>query len=49
MSSYQTNAVGVEEVLRGASSIFAGMFGQAADSAYHVNQAVGGARHDENL
>jgi hypothetical protein len=50
MSPYQTNAVGVfEEVLRGASSLFGGMFGQAADSAYHVNQAVGGARHDEAL
>ena len=50
MSPYQTNTMGVaEELLRGAASFFGGLVSQAADSAYHVNRAVGGAKHDEAL
>lgn len=48
MSTFQRNDLGIAgELLRGASSFLGSAFGQAADSAYHVQRAVGGVQHDQ--
>jgi hypothetical protein len=49
MSSYKSNKLGVAGgFLRGASSLMGG-FGRGADSAYDVQQAIGGKQHDGAL
>ncbi|HCF60230.1 MAG TPA: hypothetical protein DFS52_19810 [Myxococcales bacterium] len=50
MSSFQPSMLGMASgLLNAASSIFGGILGRASDSAYHVQQAVGGKAHDEAL
>lgn len=50
MSSYERNAIGTGgALLRGAASLFGGMFGKVADASYDVNRAVGGPAHDAAL
>lgn len=50
MSSFQTNALGVAgSLLRGASGLLGGIFGQAASTTYEVQRAVGGPQHDAAL
>ena len=47
LSSFQTNTLGVAgSLLRGASSLLGGVFGNVANSTYEVQQAVGGPQHD---
>lgn len=47
MSTFQTNTIGVAgSLLRGASSLLGGVFGNVANSAYEVQRAVGGPQHD---
>lgn len=50
MSSYRANKLGVAGgLLRGASNFAGGMFGRGADSAYDIQQAIGGKQHDGAL
>ncbi len=50
MSSYQSNKLGMAGgFLRGASNFIGGPLGRGADSAYDVQQAVGGKQHDAAL
>ncbi len=50
MSSFQTNTIGMAgSLLRGASDLLGGIFGQAASGAYEVQRAVGGPQHDAAL
>ena len=50
MSSFQTNTLGVAgSLLRGASGLLGGIFGQAANSTYEVQRAIGGSQHDAAL
>ena len=50
MSSYQSNKVGMlGGFLRGASSFVGDSLGKGADSAYNVQQAIGGKQHDGAL
>ena len=50
MSSFQTSVTGVAGgLLHAAGSLFGGVFGQAGDSAYEIQRAVGGKAHDEAL
>ncbi len=50
LSSFQLSATGVAGgLLHAAGSIFGGILGQAGDSAYQVQRAVGGKAHDEAL
>lgn len=50
MSTFKTSAVGTAaSALRVAGSLFGGMFGGAADSAYEIQRAVGGPAHDSAL
>jgi hypothetical protein len=50
LSSFQTSATGVAGgLLRAAGSIFGGVLGQAGDSAFEIQRAVGGKAHDEAL
>lgn len=50
MSRYQASVVGTAgSLLRAAGSLFGGVFGQAGQSAYEIQQAVGGSAHDEAL
>ena len=50
MSTFKTSTIGVAgSALRAAGSLFGGMFGGAADSAYEIQRAVGGPAHDSAL
>jgi len=50
MSSYQQNKLGLATgFMRSASSFTGGLFGRGADSAYEIQQAVGGRQHDAAL
>ena len=50
MSRFQASAVGMAgSALRAAGDIFGGFFGNAGNSAYEVQRAVGGKAHDEAL
>ena len=50
LSSYQQNKLGVAGgLLRGASNFLGGALSRGADSAYEVQQAVGGKAHDGAL
>ena len=50
MSSWQANATGIAgELLRGAGSVFGGVFGRAASGSYEIQKAVGGPAHDHAL
>ena len=50
MSSFQPSVLGMASgLLNAAGSIFGGIFGQAGNSAYHVQQAIGGKAHDDAL
>lgn len=50
MSSFKTSTIGMAgSALRVAGSLFGGIFGSAADSAYEVQRAVGGPAHDSAL
>lgn len=50
MSTFKTSTVGMAgSALRAAGSLFGGIFGNAADSAYEVQRAVGGPAHDSAL
>jgi len=50
MSTFKTSTLGVAgSALRAAGSLFGGFFGNAADSAYEVQRAVGGPAHDSAL
>ncbi|RYX81794.1 zinc ribbon domain-containing protein [bacterium] len=47
MSSFQANMVGMAGgALQAAGSLFGGVFGRAANSAYDVQRMVGGPAHD---
>ncbi len=50
MSTFQASMLGMASgLLNAAGSIFGGVFGRAGDSAYHVQQAIGGKAHDDAL
>jgi membrane protease subunit (stomatin/prohibitin family) len=50
MSSYIQNKLGMAGgLLRGAASLTGGLLGRGADSAYEIQQAVGGKAHDGAL
>jgi hypothetical protein len=50
MSTFDRNVLGTAGgLLRSASSFLGDVFGKAADSAYEVQRAVGGAAHDAAL
>lgn len=50
LSTYKVSTLGVAGgLLDAASSLLGGIFGQAVDSAYEVQRAVGGKAHDEAL
>jgi membrane protease subunit (stomatin/prohibitin family) len=50
MSSFQTSATGVAGgLLRAAGEVFGGFLGQAGNSAYEIQRAVGGKAHDSAL
>jgi hypothetical protein len=50
MSSFDANALGIAgSVLRGAGGLLGGIFGQAGNSAYEIQRAVGGPQHDAAL
>lgn len=50
MSSWKANKLGVAGgLLRGAGSLFGGVFGRAGSSAYDIQHAIGGPAHDSAL
>lgn len=50
MSRFQPSVVGTAgSLLRAAGDLFGGVFGQAGQSAYEIQQAVGGKAHDDAL
>jgi hypothetical protein len=50
MSRFQASVVGTAgSLLRAAGSIFGGVLGSAGNSAYEIQQAVGGKAHDDAL
>ncbi len=50
MSTFDRNMLGTAGgLLRSASGLLGDMFGRAADSAYEIQRAVGGAAHDAAL
>src|SRR2546422_1082878 len=50
MSAFQASVVGTAgHLLRAAGDLFGGVFGQAGQSAYEIQQAVGGKAHDDAL
>ncbi len=50
LSTFQTNTLGVAGgLLRGAGSLLGGIFGQAGNSAYEIQRAIGGPQHDAAL
>jgi len=50
MSAFQSSLVGTAgSLLRAAGDMFGGIFGQAGNSAYEIQRAVGGPAHDSAL
>jgi len=50
MSRFQASVVGTAgSLLRAAGGLFGGVFGQASESAYEIQRAVGGKAHDDAL
>ena len=50
MSTFEASVLGMASgLLNAAGSIFGGVFGRAGDSAYRVQQAIGGKAHDDAL
>jgi rRNA maturation endonuclease Nob1 len=50
MSAFQTSIVGTAGgLLRAAGDVFGGIFGQAGNSAYEIQRAIGGKAHDAAL
>ena len=50
LSTFQTSTLGLaSSALRAAGSLFGGMLGGAANSAYEIQRAVGGPAHDAAL
>lgn len=50
LSAYQASYVGTAgSLLRAAGDLFGGVFGQAGNSAYEIQRAVGGPAHDAAL
>jgi hypothetical protein len=50
MSTFRTSKIGMAgSALRAAGSLFGGVFGGAADSAYEIQRVVGGPAHDSAL
>jgi hypothetical protein len=50
MSTFDANALGIAGgILRGAGGLLGGIFGQAGNSAYEIQRAVGGPQHDAAL
>jgi hypothetical protein len=50
MSTFRINKLGMaESALEAAGSLFGGIFGRAASSAYDIQRAVGGPAHDAAL
>jgi hypothetical protein len=50
MSGFQSSYIGTAGgLLRAAGGMFGGIFGQAGDSAYEIQRAVGGSAHDSAL
>jgi len=50
LSSYKASKLGMaSSALRAAGDLFGGMLGNAANSAYEIQRAVGGTAHDEAL
>src|SRR3954468_23307070 len=48
MSSFESSTLGMaSSLLSAAGSLFGGVLGRAASSAYEVQRAVGGAGHDD--
>jgi rRNA maturation endonuclease Nob1 len=50
MSEFRTSIVGTAGgLLRAAGDVFGGIFGQAGNSAYEIQRAIGGKAHDEAM
>ncbi len=50
MSSWQANKLGMAgSLVRGAGSIFGGVFGRASAGSYEIQNAIGGPAHDKAL
>ena len=50
ISEYQTNALGVAgSFLHAAGNLFGGVLGNAGNSAYEIQRAIGGKAHDDAL
>ena len=50
MSSFQSSKLGMAaSAAQVASSLFGGLFGRAADTAYEIQRAIGGPAHDAAL
>jgi rRNA maturation endonuclease Nob1 len=50
MSAFQTSVVGTAGgLLRAAGDVFGGIFGQAGNSAYEIQRAIGGKAHDSAM
>ncbi len=50
MSSFQSSKIGMAaSAAQVAGSLFGGLFGKAADSAYEIQRAIGGPAHDAAL
>ncbi len=50
MSRFDTSLIGTAGgLLRAAGDVFGGIFGQAGNSAYEIQRAVGGKAHDDAL
>jgi RNA polymerase subunit RPABC4/transcription elongation factor Spt4 len=50
MSSFKASKLGMaNSALSAAGSLFGGLFGRAADSAYEIQRAIGGPAHDSAL
>jgi hypothetical protein len=50
LSGFEPSVLGMASgLLQAASSLFGGVFGQAGNSAYQVQQAIGGKAHDDAL
>lgn len=50
LSSFEPSALGMASgLLQAAGSLFGGLFGQAGNSAYEVQRAIGGVAHDAAL
>ncbi len=50
MSSFKSSKLGMaSSAMQAAGSLFGGIFGQAANSAYEIQRAIGGPAHDSAL